>query len=148
TIAPEATDMDILQALAAFGIEPGKVTLWGTGTPLREFLWSEDMADACVHILLNVSFADIVAERGQKEVRNTHINIGTGRELTIAQLARTVAEAVGFKGQILWDSSKPDGTMRKLCDVSRLHALGWHHSIELDKGVPLLYKWYLENTGL
>lgn len=143
TIAPDASDADIAAALAAFGIFPGKVRLWGTGSPLREFLWSEDMADACVHILLNVSFADIVAARGDADVRNTHINIGTGRELTIAQLAALVASATGFDGTIEWDASKPDGTMRKLCDVSRLHSLGWHHSVELPEGIDRLYKWYL-----
>ncbi|MDE6158165.1 MAG: NAD-dependent epimerase/dehydratase family protein, partial [Muribaculaceae bacterium] len=130
-------------SLAAFGIMPGKVRLWGSGKPLREFLWSEDMADACVHILLNVSFADIVEARGCKEVRNTHINIGTGRELPIAALAALVAEKTGFDGVIEWDSSKPDGTMRKLCDVSRLHKLGWRHKVELPQGIERLYRWYL-----
>ena len=143
TIPADATDREILSGLEAFGIMPGKVRLWGTGTPLREFLWSEDMADACVHILLNVSFKDIAAQSG-KDIRNTHINIGTGKELTIAELARLVADAVGFCGDIEWDSSKPDGTMRKLCDVSRLHALGWHHTVELPDGVRRLYQWYLD----
>lgn len=145
TIAADATDADIIDALAAFGIKPGKVTLWGTGAPLREFLWSEDMADACVYILLNVSFADIIRDREGTDIRNTHINIGTGRELTIGQLAQAVARAVGFNGEIAWDSSKPDGTMRKLCDVTRLHKLGWHHTVELEDGIDRLYRWYLEN---
>ncbi len=144
TIAPDASDAEILEGLAAFGIFPGRVRLWGSGKPLREFLWSEDMADACVHVLLNVRFADIAATAGP-DVRNTHINIGTGKELTIAQLADLVAKAADFGGTIEWDSTKPDGTMRKLCDVSRLHKLGWHHSVELDEGVARLYKWYLEN---
>lgn len=143
TIAADASDSDIAHSLAAFGIMPGKVRLWGSGKPLREFLWSEDMADACVHILLNVSFADIVEARGCKEVRNTHINIGTGRELPIAALAALVAEKTGFDGVIEWDSSKPDGTMRKLCDVSRLHKLGWRHKVELPQGIERLYRWYL-----
>lgn len=144
TIGPDATDAEIAAALKAFGIEAGKVSLWGSGAPLREFLWSEDMADACVYILLNVSFADIIKDR-EGDIRNTHINIGTGRELTIRQLAANVAAAVGFGGEISWDSSKPDGTMRKLCDVSRLHALGWRHTVELEDGIARLYKWYLEN---
>lgn len=144
TIGADATDDDIRRALAAFGIEPGKVTLWGTGTPLREFLWSEDMADACVYIMLNVSFADIIKER-TGDIRNTHINIGTGRELSIAQLADAVARAAGFDGQIAWDSTKPDGTMRKLCDVSRLHRLGWRHTVDLEDGIARLYRWYLAN---
>ena len=143
TIAPDASDADIATALASFGIMPGKVRLWGSGRPLREFLWSEDMADACVHILLNVSFADIVAARGGHEIRNTHINIGTGKELSIAELASLVARATGFGGTVEWDDSKPDGTMRKLCDVSRLHSLGWRHKVELPQGIERLYKWYL-----
>lgn len=144
TITADADDAAIRRGLASFGIEPGKVTLWGTGTPLREFLWSEDMADACVYILLNVSFADISKER-EGDIRNTHINIGTGRELTIAQLADAVATAAEFEGEIAWDGTKPDGTMRKLCDVTRLHNLGWRHTVELEDGIGGLYRWYLEN---
>lgn len=144
TISADATDADIAEALAAFGIFAGKVRLWGSGRPLREFLWSEDMADACVHILLNVSFKDITA-RMSGDIRNTHINIGTGKELTIADLASLVADATGFEGTIEWDASKPDGTMRKLCDVSRLHSLGWRHKVELPEGVKRLYQWYLQS---
>lgn len=142
TVEADATDSEIADALAAFGIYPGKIVLWGTGTPLREFLWSEDMADACVHILLNVSFADVAA-CCKGDVRNTHINIGTGKEINIAGLAGLVADAVNFDGTIEWDASKPDGTMRKLCDVSRLHRLGWAHKVELADGVKRLYAWYL-----
>ena len=146
TVAPDASDSEIAAALEAFGIMPGKVRLWGSGKPLREFLWSEDMADACVHVLLNVSFADIAAKCGS-DIRNTHINIGTGKEVTIAALAALVASATGFDGEIEWDSSKPDGTMRKLCDVSRLHALGWKHKVELPEGVQRLYSWYTATTA-
>ncbi len=146
TIAADATDDEIARGLAAFGILPGKVKLWGTGRPLREFLWSEDMADACVHILLNVSFGDIVAERDMKEVRNTHINIGTGKELTIGELAAMVVATTGMDVEIEWDATKPDGTMRKLCDVSRLHKLGWQHTVELPEGVARLYEWYLDSV--
>lgn len=143
-IEPDATDEAIAARLADFGILPGKVRLWGTGTPLREFLWSEDMADACVHVLLNVSFADLAASC-DGPVRNTHINIGTGKELTIAELASRVAEVAGFDGEIEWDATKPDGTMRKLCSVEKLHSLGWHHTVELPDGIERLYRWYLEN---
>ncbi len=140
----DADDHAIEARLAEFGIYPGRVKLWGSGTPLREFLWSEDMADACVHILLNVSFNDIIKDR-KGEIRNTHINIGTGKELSIAELASLVADAVGFEGTIEWDASKPDGTMRKLCSVERLHRLGWHHSVELPDGIKRLYSWYKEH---
>ena len=143
-LGADATEEQIKARLANFGIYPNLVKLWGTGSPLREFLWSEDMADACVHILLNVSFKDIIKDR-KGDIRNTHINIGTGKELTIAQLAELVTDAVGFSGTIEWDSSKPDGTMRKLCSVDRLHSLGWHHTVELPEGIQRLYDWYKRN---
>ena len=143
-IAPDASDEDIAASLKTFGIAPGELTLWGTGRPLREFLWSEDMADACVHILLNTDFATLAAMAGEP-VRNTHVNIGTGKEVTIGRLAHLAADAVGYTGKILWDSTKPDGTPRKLCDVDRLHSLGWKHKVELPEGIARLYSWYLEN---
>lgn len=166
----------ILQALAFYGIENNKVTLWGTGSPLREFLWSEDMADASVYLLLNVDFKDIIGiekyssvfygvktngevnrnnseGRGGAipelgEIRNCHINIGTGKELTIKELSALVAKTANFTGKIVWDETKPDGTLRKLINVDKLHSLGWKHKIEIEEGVKKLYKWYqhsLEN---
>ncbi|MDE6206275.1 MAG: GDP-L-fucose synthase [Muribaculaceae bacterium] len=145
--ADTSSDDEIERRLADFGIYPGRVLLWGSGRPLREFLWSEDMADACVHVLLNVSFADIGADlkAAGLPVRNTHINIGTGRELSIAELAALIADATAFDGTIEWDASKPDGTMRKLCSVDRLHSLGWTHSVELPDGIKRLYDWYLSS---
>ena len=127
------------------------VTLWGTGRPMREFLWSEDMADASVHVLLNVDFKDtyrdaIVNGDGIREVRNCHINVGTGIEHSISQVAEMVKKAVGFEGSIVWDTTKPDGTPRKLTDVSKLHSLGWHHTVELEEGIRRLYDWYLKNS--
>lgn len=163
----------ILQALKFYGIENNKVTLWGTGSPLREFLWSEDMADASVHILLNVDFKDIIgidkyssvfygtATDGEVnrnnsegrggaipslgEIRNCHINIGTGKELTIKQLSELIVRTVGFMGTVVWDESKPDGTPRKLIDVSKLHSLGWTHNVEIEQGVQKLYDWYRQS---
>jgi len=162
---------DILNILAKYGIYDNKVVLWGTGKPLREFLWSEDMADASVHVLLNVNFSDIIgiekyssvhygastdgtvdrnhsAGRGGAipqlgEIRNCHINVGTGKELTIRELSQLVAQTVGFEGTIEFDASKPDGTMRKLIDVSKLHSLGWTHKVEIEAGVQKLFQWYL-----
>jgi GDP-L-fucose synthase len=140
-----ASQEDILAKLNKYGItlsEDGKVNveIWGTGAPLREFLWSEDMADACVFVMENVDFADL---RGNsKEVRNCHINIGTGKELSIKQLAYLVAEKVGFAGNIVFNADKPDGTMRKLTDPSKLHSLGWTHKVELEEGVSMIYDWY------
>lgn len=135
---------EILAVLAKYGITPAEVKLWGTGTPLREFLWSEEMADASVFVLEHVDFKDTYAA-GDKDIRNCHINIGTGKELTIRQVAQLIVKAVGFKGLLSFDANKPDGTMRKLTDVSKIHALGWHHKIEIDEGVERLYRWYLNN---
>lgn len=141
-----ASDDEIVDRLGRFGIYADRLELWGSGRPLREFLWSEDMADASVHILLNVKFDDLKKRVGHSDIRNTHINVGTGKELSIAELAENIRQAVGFKGNILWDANKPDGTMRKLCDVTRLHGLGWHHKVELDEGISRLYDWYLKTT--
>ena len=135
------SDEEILSKLAKYGITPQAVTLWGTGSPMREFLCSEEMADASVHVLLNVDFKDTY-NPGDKEIRNCHINVGTGKELSIRELADIVIKEVGFKGELRWDASKPDGTPRKLTDVSKLHSLGWHHKIEIDEGVHRLYEWY------
>ncbi len=160
----------ILDALAFYGIEDNKVTLWGDGSPLREFLWSEDMADASVHVLVNVDFSDIIGiekyssvfygvkadgavDRNNSEgrggaipslgeIRNCHINVGTGKELTIKELAELVVETVGFTGTVVWDATKPNGTPRKLIDVDKLHRLGWTHKVEIDEGVRRLFDWY------
>ena len=108
------------------------VTLWGSGSPLREFLYVDDMADACVFLLENYSGV-------------SHVNIGTGKEITIKELAELVKKTVGYEGGIVWDSSMPDGTPRKLTDVTRLHELGWRHKIELEEGVKLAYEWFRDN---
>lgn len=141
-VTGNATENEILAILAKYGIYPGKVQLWGTGKPLREFLWSEEMADASVYIMEHIDFADVRPEGN--EVRNTHINIGTGKELSIKEVAMQIQEKIGFDGELAFDASKPDGTLRKLTDVSKLHALGWHHKIEIAEGVELLYNWYLD----
>ncbi len=169
-VTSERSNEDILNVLAKYGIHDNKVELWGTGTPLREFLWSEDMADACVYLLLHVNFSDIigiekyssvfygtsasgVVDRNHSEgrggaipslgeIRNCHINIGTGKELTIRELSELIVCVVGFEGTVEFDATKPDGTPRKLIDVSKLHSLGWTHQVEIDEGVKRLYDWY------
>ncbi|MBE6306479.1 MAG: GDP-L-fucose synthase [Bacteroidales bacterium] len=138
----EAEQELILNVLAKYGITPQSVTLWGTGTPVREFLWSEEMADASVFVLENIDFKDTY-DPTQQHIRNCHINIGTGKEISIRDVAHLIVDTIDYRGQLLFDASKPDGTMRKLTDVSKLHALGWHHSIEIDEGVRRLYEWYL-----
>ena len=145
----ESTEQDILRVLLHYGIEPNAVTLWGTGRPMREFLWSEEMADASVHVLLNVDFKDtydanVKNADGITEIRNCHINVGTGKEISIRSVAELIMKEIGFRGELRWDSTKPDGTLRKLTDVSKLHRLGWHHKIEIDEGVHRLYQWYLQ----
>lgn len=162
----------IFSILSKYGIFPNKVELWGTGSPYREFLWSEDMADASVHLLLNVDFKDIIGidkyssvqcgvkanavvnrnetkSRGGAiptlgEIRNCHINVGTGKELTIKELAYLVVKTVDFSGEIVFDTSKPDGTPRKLISVEKLHSLGWQHKVEIEEGVARLFAWYKE----
>lgn len=132
----------IREMLNKYGITPETVTLWGSGRPLREFLWSEEMADASVFIMEQVDFQKS-SRNGVQEVRNCHINIGTGEEISIRQLAELISNIVGYCGQLTFDSSKPDGTMRKLTDPSKLHSLGWHHQIKIKEGVERLYRWYL-----
>jgi len=175
-VIDETSDESLIRKVLAFyGIEDNLVRLWGTGTPLREFLWSEDMADASVHVLLNVDFKDIigiekyssvhygvtadgVVDRNHStgrggailslgEIRNCHINVGTGKELTIRELSELVVKAVGFEGVVEFDASKPDGTMRKLIDVSKLHSLGWTHKVEIEEGVQKLFDWYKESIA-
>ncbi len=147
TVDGSSSREDILRVLAHYGITAEAVTLWGTGRPMREFLWSEEMADASVHVLLNVDFKDtydasVKNADGIVEVRNCHINVGTGKELSIREVAEKVQRETGFGGELGWDASKPDGTLRKLTDVSKLHSLGWHHKIEIDEGIGRLYEWY------
>ena len=108
------------------------VTLWGTGSPMREFLHADDLAAACLYLMENYSEPELV-------------NVGTGTDVTIKELAETVKEVVGFEGELIWDTSKPDGTPRKLMDVSKLHAAGWQHTIELADGIALAYQDFLEN---
>ena len=139
----KASESDIAAILERYGITAEAVTLWGTGTPLREFLWSEEMADASVYVLEHVDFVDTYAP-GEKVIRNCHINVGTGKEISIRAVAELIVKTVGYTGELRFDATKPDGTMRKLTDVTKLHNLGWHHRIEIEEGVERLYHWYLQ----
>ena len=117
------------------------VTVWGSGSPMREFLYVDDMAGACLHVM------NLPKEVYGEHVlpMSSHINVGTGKDCTIRELANTIARAVGYRGDILWDTSKPDGTPRKLLDVSLLKRLGWQYSVELDEGIERTYQWFLQN---
>ena len=140
-VSGQSDQRDILDKLAKYGIHDSFVELWGTGKPLREFLWSEEMADASVFIMEKVDFADLKGIN--PEVRNCHINIGTGKEISIGEAAQLIAQRVGYKGEIRFNADKPDGTMRKLTDVSKLNALGWRHQIEIQEGIDKMYSWYI-----
>ena len=134
-----------LPAETADAAQPVRVEIWGSGKPMREFLWSEDMADACVFIMENRNFADVTpsAVEGKRlEIRNTHINIGTGEDISIKNLAELIKHTVGFKGELYFNSEKPDGTMKKLTDVSKLKNLGWEYTKDIKIGLLEIYKWY------
>jgi GDP-L-fucose synthase len=157
-----ASEADILNKLAKYGIKYSSdntshltphasrlvsITLWGSGNPYREFLYVDDLAEACVFIMKNVNLTDINAlspapRALRPEPKNTHINIGTGKDLTIKDLAELIKGIVGFSGNLNWDSSKPDGTYRKLLDVSKINGLGWNEKIGLESGILKIYDAY------
>lgn len=142
----ESEQLQVEEKLKHYGIsKTNQITtlkLWGSGTPCREFLHVDDMADACIFVMSNVDFTDLIKDT--KEIRNTHINIGTGEDLTIKELASLIKEQVQFKGQIEFDSTKPDGTMKKLQDVSKLHKLGWKHKVDFTIGIKQVIEWYYD----
>jgi GDP-L-fucose synthase len=142
-----AAENEIIAILEKYGVrfDPEKgasVTLWGSGSPYREFLHSDDMADACIFLMESIDFNDVVTQSESNEIRNTHINIGVGEDLTIKELATMVKEITGFNGELIWDASKPDGTFRKLMNVSKLNRLGWKASIDLKQGIQSVYEAY------
>ena len=149
-----SSEEEILKILEKYGIKKGQIEIWGSGKPMREFLYSDDMADACVYLMEKIDFKDIVneelgtnsscdiTEHKTKEIRNTHINIGTGKDISIKDLAYLIKDIIGYKGDFYFNTSKPDGTMRKVTDVSKLHSLGWRHNVELEDGIKRVYEWY------
>lgn len=137
---------DITKILSKYGIRCSResavsVEIWGSGKPMREFLWSEDMADACVFLMESRDFRDTYTVNS-KEIRNTHINIGTGEDISIKDLAHLIKIEIGFEGNFNFNLERPDGTLKKLTDVSKLHSLGWRHSVELKNGIETMYRWY------
>lgn len=146
----ESNQDSVLAILNKYGIildtdtKKVSVEIWGSGNPMREFLWSEEMADACVFVMENVNFEDVEYSGGKpNEIRNTHINIGTGKEISIKELSKLIKRTIGFNGSLVFNTDKPDGTMRKLTDPSKLNNLGWKHQIEIEEGVLRMYQWYL-----
>ena len=138
----------ILQTLEKYGVLKNAygvdVEIWGNGKPMREFLWSEDMADACVFLMEKIDFEDTIPQESS-EIRNTHINIGTGSDVSISGLADMIKEKIGFKGNFKFNTEKPDGTLKKLTDPTKLNSLGWRHKIDLKEGIVMMYEWYTGN---
>lgn len=141
-VTPKTSIEDCVQLLSPFGIAPNRVELWGTGQALRDFMWSDDLAEASLFVMNEVSFKDLVPKDVSEPVRNCHINVATGVEYSIRDIAHIIAETIGFKGSILFDGIHPDGTLRKSVDTSRLNSLGWSYKTRLEDGIPLLYNWY------
>jgi GDP-L-fucose synthase len=161
-----ASETEILEELSKYGIKYSSdsalhltphtsrlvsITLWGTGSPYREFLFVDDLADACIFVLNNVDFVDLIPKFNESHaqspephanIKNTHINIGTGNDLTIKEIALLIKKIVGFNGQLNWDSSKPDGTKRKLLDVTKINKLGWKEKTDLESGLRMVYNNY------
>jgi GDP-L-fucose synthase len=138
-----SSENEALEILKRFNVSKDSVEIWGSGAPKREFLWSEDMADACVHIVENVDFSDTIAPMNTNEIRNSHINIGTGEDISIKELAELIQKIIGYNGTLIFNTNVPDGTARKLTSVQKLHSLGWKHKTKLEIGVKKLYDWYL-----
>jgi GDP-L-fucose synthase len=154
-IVEDSSNNEILDILSKYGISKNSILLWGSGNPKREFLHADDLADACTFLMENVDYADIIKSKfgiekisspPELEIRNTHINIGTGKDLTINELAHLIKKIVGYQGVINWDSSKPDGTFQKLLDVSKLHDLGWKEKIELEDGISKVFANYVDSN--
>ena len=143
--------VDILKVLREHGIliedDYIKVEIWGSGRPMREFLWSEDMADACIFLMEEINFIDIVSSMETREIRNSHINIGTGNEISIKGLAEEIKDIVGFAGELYFNSSKTDGTMRKVTDISKLNDLGWKYSTGLKEGIEIMLGDFLKKRS-
>jgi GDP-L-fucose synthase len=160
-VTGSASESDILEKLSKYGILTGSrqpatdnrnqvsISVWGTGNPYREFLYVDDLAEACVYVIKNISFSDLKemnlqpsSGNSKPAIKNTHINIGTGKDLMIKDLAVLVKSTVGFSGQLNWDSTKPDGTYRKLLDVSKINKLGWKEKVSLEDGIKMIYTKY------
>lgn len=146
----DSTTQEIFKTLEAYGVKKNNlnkvsVEIWGSGKPMREFLWSEDMADACVFLMKNINFKDTITD--ENKIINTHINIGTGKDISISDLTVLIASIIGYKGTFIFNTEKPDGTMKKLTDISKLHQLGWSHKIELTNGISQMYEWYLDQSS-
>lgn len=136
---------EALVYLNKFGINENSVEIWGDGTPTREFLHSNDLAEAALFIMKKINFKDLIDN--SQEIQNTHLNIGPNKNITIKELATLIKEIVGFKGDLTFNANRPNGAMNKLTDCSKIHSLGWKHKINLEEGVKMLYQWYKNGEG-
>ncbi|WP_096028554.1 GDP-L-fucose synthase family protein [Campylobacter lanienae] len=136
---------EALVYLNKFGINENSVEIWGDGTPTREFLHSDDLAEAALFIMKKINFKDLIDN--SQEIQNTHLNIGPNKNITIKELATLIKEIVGFKGDLTFNANRPNGAMNKLTDCSKIHSLGWKHKINLEEGVKMLYQWYKNGGG-
>lgn len=145
-ISGRSSEKEILEVLSKYGVSQKdkkvQVELWGSGKPMREFLWSDEMGDATVFVMESVNFLDLTDVIKGKEIRNTHINIGTGVEISIKNVADLIKKIIGFSGELWFNTDKPDGTMRKLSDVTKLQSLGWKHKVNIEEGITHMYTWY------
>ncbi|MBN1250978.1 MAG: GDP-L-fucose synthase, partial [Bacteroidales bacterium] len=153
-ISAESTDNEIIKKFEGFNIFKNKLILWGSGNPKREFLHSDDLADACVYLMENIDFKDITKLKfnisdynkfKNYEIRNTHINIGSGTDLSIKELAEMIKKIENYEGEILWDTTKPDGTFQKLLDTSLINNLNWNYKIKLEDGINKVYENYINS---
>ncbi|SUW97569.1 GDP-fucose synthetase [Campylobacter jejuni subsp. doylei] len=131
--------------LSSFGILENSVEIWGNGNVRREFIHSDDLADCAIYVMENVDFKNL--HDGNKQIKNTHINIGTGVDYSISEVANMIKNIVGFDGDLLFNINRPDSTMDRLMDCSKIHSLGWKHKIELEDGIKMMYEWYKNNRG-
>ncbi len=146
-ITGDSSEKEIIDIIAKYGVvrkadNTIRVEIWGSGKPMREFLWSDEMADATVFVMETVNFFDLTNVINGKEIKNTHINIGTGSEISIKDVAHLIKQIVGYQGELWFNTEKPDGTMRKLSDVSKIHSLGWKHKVDMEEGLNRMYIWY------
>ena len=137
-----SSNKKVLIGLEKYGIKEKSIEIWGSGKPLREFLWADDLADACLYLMENINFKDLY--ENNKEIRNTHINIGSSEEISIEDLAILIKNIIGYTGEFSFNTSKPDGTFRKLIDNSKISSLGWKHKVSLSEGIKRIYSWYID----
>ena len=136
-----SSNIQVLAGLEKYGINENSIEIWGSGKPLREFLWADDLADACLYLMEKINFKDLY--ENNKEIRNTHINIGSSEEISIKDLAMLIKNIIGYKGSFIFNTTKPDGTFKKTIDSSKINSFGWKNKVSLREGIKRIYSWYI-----